>query len=137
MKCATHCVDIRCVGRTSTLSLTSSSAASTELHAELAITLGTSYGFPNDFVLPGSFQPACSHLLQEGGLLPEVLGHHVEAEEVAVDAHPGHGQAVQALVLLCCLLQQLQTLLSLRRFTWNTGYTEQGFEGGGIRHSSL
>ena len=46
-----------------------------------------------------------AHLLQEGGLLPEVLGHHVEAEEVAVDAHPGHGQAVQALVLLCCILQ--------------------------------
>lgn len=56
----------------------------------------------------------CPHLLEEGGFLPQVLGHHVEAEEVAVDAHTRHGQAVHALVLLRCHLQQLQAILSLR-----------------------
>lgn len=39
-------------------------------------------------------------LSQEGGADPQVLGDHVEAEEVSVNASTRHGQAVHVLVLL-------------------------------------
>lgn len=45
-------------------------------------------------------------LFQEGRLHPEVLGHHVEAEEVSVDASPGHGHAAELLVLFCGCAEQ-------------------------------
>lgn len=35
-----------------------------------------------------------AYLLQERGVNCEILGHHVEAEEVAVDAGARHGEAV-------------------------------------------
>lgn len=39
-------------------------------------------------------------LSQEGGADPQVLGDHIEAEEVSVNASTRHGQAVHVLVLL-------------------------------------
>ena len=41
-----------------------------------------------------------THLLQERGVNSEVFGHHVEAEEMAVDPGAGHRQAAQVLMLL-------------------------------------
>lgn len=38
-------------------------------------------------------------LSQERGADPQVLGDHVQAEEVPVNASPCHGQAVHVLVL--------------------------------------
>lgn len=59
--------------------------------------------------------PARAHLGQEGGLHPQVAGHHVEAEEVSVDAGPGHGQAVHVLVLFSRQLEEPLALCSLQR----------------------
>lgn len=54
------------------------------------------------------------HLLQERGVDREVLGHHVEAEEVAVDPRAGHRQAVQKLMLLRRDPEQLELLFNLK-----------------------
>lgn len=64
---------------------------------------------------PARRRPAAgsSHLLEEGRILSQVLGDHVEAEEVTVDALARHGQAVHVLVLLRCLFEQLQPFFSL------------------------
>ncbi len=52
------------------------------------------------------------HLGQEGRLDLQVLGHDVEAEEVAVNALSGHGQLVGEGVLLHgCIEQTLPFLL--------------------------
>lgn len=55
------------------------------------------------------------HLLQEGRVLAQVLGDHVETEEVAVDAVSRHGQAVQVLMFACSHFEQAEALLPLRR----------------------
>lgn len=48
------------------------------------------------------------HLLQEGRLQFQVLGDHVQAEQVAVDAAPGHRVLVAQLVPLCGFAKQLE-----------------------------
>lgn len=53
-------------------------------------------------------------LFQERGLHGKVLGDHIEAEEVAVDASAGHGQAVHVLMLLTRCLKQPELLLRLK-----------------------
>lgn len=55
-----------------------------------------------------------AYLLQERGVNCEILGYHIEAEEVAVDAGARHGEAVHVLVLLTSYLEQLEPLLHLR-----------------------
>lgn len=50
--------------------------------------------------------PVHTDLSQERGLDSQVLGDHVKAEEVPVDARPCHGQAVHVLVLLSSLPEQ-------------------------------
>lgn len=50
------------------------------------------------------------YLGQEGGVQPQVAGDDVEAEEVPVDAIPGHGQAVEVLVFVGCFPEELQAL---------------------------
>lgn len=50
-------------------------------------------------------QESITYFLQEGGLDGEILGHHIKAEEVAVNPSAGHRQAVQVLVLLRCDLE--------------------------------
>lgn len=54
-----------------------------------------------------------SYLLEEGRVFSQVFGDHIETEKVTIDAMPCHCQAVHVLVLLCCLLEQLQTFFSL------------------------
>ena len=54
------------------------------------------------------------HLLQERGVDREVLGDHIEAEEVAVDPCAGHCQAVQKLMLLRRDLEQFELLFNLK-----------------------
>lgn len=54
-----------------------------------------------------------AYLLQERRVNCQILGHHIEAEEVPVDAGAGHGEAVQVLVLLTSYLEQLEPLLRL------------------------
>ena len=53
------------------------------------------------------------HLGQEGRLDLQVLGHDVEAEEVAVDALAGHGQLVGEGVLLHGRVEKTFPLLLL------------------------
>lgn len=55
-----------------------------------------------------------AHLGQEGRLHAQVPRHHVEAEEVAVDAGAGHGQAIHVLVLLGRQPEEPLALGSLR-----------------------
>lgn len=55
-----------------------------------------------------------THFLQERGLHGEILGHHVKAEEMAVDPGAGHREAVQMLVLLGCDLEQPEPLFNLK-----------------------
>ena len=40
-----------------------------------------------------------AHLFEEGGVHAEVFGHHVQTEEVSVDAVARHGQAIEVLML--------------------------------------
>lgn len=54
-----------------------------------------------------------SYLLEEGRILSQVLGHHVHTEEVTIDPLARHRQAVQVLVLICSLFEQLQTFFFL------------------------
>lgn len=56
---------------------------------------------------------ARTHFLQERGLDSEILGHHVKAEEVAVNPGAGHREAVHMLVLLGCHLEQPEPLFNL------------------------
>lgn len=52
-----------------------------------------------------------AYLFEEGGVHPEVFGHHVQTEQVSVDAVPRHGQPVEVLVLLRSFLEQPPALL--------------------------
>lgn len=52
-------------------------------------------------------------LFQEGRVHPQVLGHHIEAEEVPVDTLSRHGMAIHTLVLISCQPKQLQFLFIL------------------------
>lgn len=54
-----------------------------------------------------------TYFLEERRVDSEVLGHDVQAEEVAVNARPSHGKAIQVLVLVSCLPEELQNILSL------------------------
>lgn len=45
---------------------------------------------------------ATTYFLQERGLDSQILGHHVKAEEMAVDPRAGHRETVQVLVLVGC-----------------------------------
>lgn len=54
-----------------------------------------------------------SYLLEESRVFSQVLGDHVQTEEVTVDALSRHRQAVHVLVLFCCLFQQPQTFFRL------------------------
>ncbi|TNN52184.1 hypothetical protein EYF80_037614 [Liparis tanakae] len=52
-----------------------------------------------------------AYLLEEGRLHSQVFGHHVQAEEMPVDAVPGHGQSVQVLVPLAGQLEETPALV--------------------------
>lgn len=54
-----------------------------------------------------------TYFLEERRIHSEVLGHDIEAEEVAVNAGPGHGKAIQELMFFSCLPKELQRVLSL------------------------
>ena len=54
------------------------------------------------------------HLRKERGVLTNVLGHHVEAEQVSVDASASHGITVQILVSIRSHFQQTDQLLFLK-----------------------
>lgn len=54
-----------------------------------------------------------TYFLEERRIYSEVLGHDIEAEEVAVDAGPSHGEAVQELMFGSCLPEELQRVFSL------------------------
>lgn len=54
-----------------------------------------------------------TYFLEERRIYSQVLGDDIEAEEVAVDASPGHGEAVQELVFGSCLPEELQRVFSL------------------------
>ena len=54
-----------------------------------------------------------AHLFEEGRVHAQVLGHHVQAEEVSVDAVARHGQPVEVLVLLGGPSEQLSAMLLL------------------------
>lgn len=59
-----------------------------------------------------------THFLQERGLDGEILGHHVKAEEMAVNPRAGHREAVHMLVLLGRDLEQPEPLFSLNEKRW-------------------
>lgn len=63
-------------------------------------------------------QVVTPYLLEEGWVFSQVFGHHIETEKVAVDALSCHGQAVQVLVVVCCLFEQLEALFSLKWTGW-------------------
>lgn len=54
-----------------------------------------------------------SYLFEEGRVLSQVLGDHVQTEEVTIDTLSRHRQAVHVLVLIGSDFQQLQTFFSL------------------------
>lgn len=54
-----------------------------------------------------------SHLFEEGWVISQVLGHHIEAEKMTIDAFTSHGHSIELLVLFCCYLQKSQLLFSL------------------------
>lgn len=64
------------------------------------------------FVKP-SHGSCSSYLLEEGRILSQVLGHHVQTEEVTIDPLARHRQAVHVLVLFRSLFEQLQTFFFL------------------------
>lgn len=61
-----------------------------------------------------SYSSCSSYLLEEGRVLSQVLGHHVQTEEVTIDPLARHRQAVHVLVLICSLFEQLQPFFSLK-----------------------
>ena len=69
----------------------------------------------------GPAAPPRGHLRQERGLHAEEPRGHVEAEEVAVDARPRHGHAVQLLVLRRRHPEQTAPLRRLRERTKGGG----------------
>lgn len=54
-----------------------------------------------------------TYFLEERRIYSEVLGHDIEAEEVAVDASPSHGKAIQVLMFGSCQPKQLQLIFTL------------------------
>lgn len=54
-----------------------------------------------------------SHFFEEGWVISQVLGHHIEAENMAINAFASHGHSIEVLVLFCCNLQKSQPFLSL------------------------
>lgn len=54
-----------------------------------------------------------TYFLEERRIYSEVLGHDIKAEEVAVDASPSHGKAIQVLMFGSCQPKQLQLIFTL------------------------
>ena len=54
-----------------------------------------------------------AHLFEEGGVHTKVLGHHIQTEEVSVDAVARHSQSVEVLMLLGSPSEQLSAMLLL------------------------
>lgn len=54
-----------------------------------------------------------TYFLEERRIYSEVLGHDVEAEEVAVNASARHGKAIQVLMFGSRLPKELQRIFSL------------------------
>lgn len=61
-----------------------------------------------------------TYFLQERGIHGQVFGHHVKAEEMAVDPRASHREAVQMLMLLGRHLEQLEPLLNLSNEGWES-----------------
>lgn len=75
--------------------------------------LETTYHQQSKLPVYRQFMAMGSHLFKEGWVNPQVLGHHIEAEKMAINAFASHGHSIEVLVLFCCQLQKSQLLLSL------------------------